>query len=99
MSEPWLRFTVICPECRNEELAALPLAIVADALLANRSVRLHISCHDISWTASEDEMARLRRLLAAMNAESAKSPGAKSAIAQNTGIRRTKPSSQLTAPR
>ncbi len=99
MSEPWLKFTVICPECRNEEAAALPLAVVADALVSNRPIKLHTSCHDISWTASEDEIARLRRVLAAMNSETAKSPGALSAIVQNTGIRRTKPSSQLTAPR
>jgi hypothetical protein len=44
MAEPWLRFPVVCPECRREELSALPVAGVAAALLSGSAIPLHASC-------------------------------------------------------
>lgn len=99
MPEPFVRFQVVCPECRNEEPAALPIAVVADALVTGKAVRLHVSCHDVYWTATPEEMERLRVELASMPSHAEKSFGSKPATLQNPGICRAKPKSQLTVPR
>src|SRR6202011_1654361 len=51
MSEPLLRFPVVCPICRQEELAVLPTACVAAALLKGTVIQLYASCHDVYWDA------------------------------------------------
>ena len=63
MPEPWLRFPVVCPVCRGEELAALPIAGVAAALLNGSAIPLHASCHDFCWHASLTETEQLREYL------------------------------------
>jgi hypothetical protein len=99
MPEPWLRFPVVCPECRNEELGALPLGMVADALVTGNPVRLYVSCHDIYWAATAEEMRTLRRALATMNSGAVNTPAPAPDGMKNTGIRRTGAPPQLTAPR
>ena len=63
LREPWLRFPVVCPRCRREELSALPVAGVAAALLNGSAIPLHVSCHDIYWHASLTEIEPLREYL------------------------------------
>jgi|ERR1700704_5166981 hypothetical protein len=63
MAEPWLRFPVVCPECRREELSALPVAGVAAALLNGSAIPLHASCHDVYWHAIPSEIEQLREYL------------------------------------
>jgi hypothetical protein len=64
--EPSVRFPVICPECRREVLATLPVAVVAGALIRERGVRLYASCHDLYWDASSIEIEQLREYMGAM---------------------------------
>jgi len=99
MTEPWLRFPVVCPECGHQELAALSVAVVAGALIGDSPIELYASCHDIYWAASPGEVARLRDVVAGLGLDLKKSPASNSASMQNLGIRRTKPPSQLTTPR
>lgn len=63
LHEPWLRFPVVCPRCRREELSALPVAGIAAALLNGSAIPLHVSCHDIYWHASLIEIEQLREYL------------------------------------
>ena len=63
VTEPWLRFPVVCPECRREELSALPVAGVAAALLNGSPIPLHASCHDVYWHAIPSEIEQLREYL------------------------------------
>jgi len=63
LTEPWLRFPVVCPACRREELTALPIAGVAAALLNGSAIPLHVSCHDFYWHASIIEIEQLREYL------------------------------------
>jgi hypothetical protein len=67
MQEPTLRFVVTCPDCGLESLSELPIAIVANALLTGKSIRLHASCHDqVYWTATYIERELLRKTLGTM---------------------------------
>jgi hypothetical protein len=63
LTEPWLRFPVVCPACRREELTALPIAGVAAALLNGSVIPLHVTCHDFYWYASLIEIEQLREYL------------------------------------
>ncbi|MDP9091189.1 MAG: hypothetical protein M3O26_20940 [Pseudomonadota bacterium] len=63
MSEPLLRFPVICPMCGREELALLPTAYVAAALLKGSLIQLYASCHDVYWDAKYPEVEQLRQYL------------------------------------
>lgn len=63
MSEPLLRFPVVCPMCRREELAVLPTAYVAAALLKGCVIQLYASCHDVYWDAQPVEVEQLREYL------------------------------------
>jgi hypothetical protein len=65
MTEPSVRFPVICPECRHEVLVALPLAQVAGALIDHQPIRLYSSCHEIHWDASPIEVEQLREYMGA----------------------------------
>jgi hypothetical protein len=66
MQEPTLRFAVTCPDCGVESLAELPIAVVANALLTGKSIRLHASCHGQYWTATFIEREQLRKTLGTM---------------------------------
>jgi hypothetical protein len=67
MQEPTLRFAVTCPDCGLESLAELPIAVIANALLTGKSIRLHASCHDqVYWTATFIEREQLRKSLGTM---------------------------------
>jgi hypothetical protein len=69
MNEPAIQFPVVCPECALESPFQLPIAVIAQALLTGKSIRLHASCHDQYWTATFIEREQLRRTLRTMNIE------------------------------
>jgi hypothetical protein len=66
MQEPTLRFVVTCPDCGLESLSELPIAVIANALLTGKSIRLHAVCHDQYWTATFIEREQLRKTLGTM---------------------------------
>jgi hypothetical protein len=41
----------------------LSVALVAEALVVGATIRLHASCHDISWDATESEVEQIREYL------------------------------------
>jgi hypothetical protein len=63
--EPAVRFPVICPICGRALLTELPVALIAEALIAGSSIRLHASCHDVYWDATELEVEQIREYLGA----------------------------------
>jgi hypothetical protein len=69
MQEPTLKFAVTCPDCALESLTEIPIAVIANALLAGKSIRLRASCHDQYWTATFLEREQLRLALAAMTTD------------------------------
>jgi hypothetical protein len=69
MNEPAIEFRVVCPECALESPFQLPIAVIAQALLTGKSIRLHASCHDQYWTATFIEREQLRKTLSTMNIE------------------------------
>jgi hypothetical protein len=69
MNEPAIEFPVVCPECALESPFRLPIAVIAQALLTGKSLRLHASCHDQYWTATFIEREQLRKTLRTMNIE------------------------------
>jgi hypothetical protein len=69
MREPILKFPVTCPDCALESLSELPIAVIANALLTGKGIRLHSNCHDHYWTATFTEREQLRRSLRALNPE------------------------------
>jgi hypothetical protein len=71
--EPLIEFPLTCPECAMVNLAKYPIAVIANALLTGRSLRLYASCHDKYWTATFSEREQLRKHLAGMNLEVLKS--------------------------
>ena len=76
MAEPWFRFPVICPECRQEELSAMQIGGVAAALLKGEVIQLYASCHDIYWNARPVEVEQLRQYLALTTTTSERGPPA-----------------------
>jgi hypothetical protein len=66
MQEPTLRFAVTCPDCGLGSFSELPIAVIANALLTGKSIRLHASCHDQYWTATFIEREQLRKTLGTM---------------------------------
>ena len=66
MEEPALRIPVTCPECALESSFELPIALIANALLTGKGIRLHASCHDQYWTATFVEREQLRKTLRTM---------------------------------
>jgi hypothetical protein len=66
MQEPALRFPVTCPECALESPFELPIALIANALLTGKGIRLHARCHDQYWTATFVEREQLRKTLGTM---------------------------------
>jgi hypothetical protein len=61
-----MKFAVTCPECALESISELPIAVIANALLTGKSIRLYASCHDRFWTATFVEREQLRKTLAAL---------------------------------
>jgi hypothetical protein len=70
MPEPILRISVICPHCALESLAEMPIALIANALLIGKAIRLYSRCHNHYWTATFAEREQLRKSLAALKIES-----------------------------
>lgn len=64
MPEPLLKFPVTCPDCALESVSEIPIAIIANALLTGKGIRLHSRCHDHYWTATFTEREQLRKSLA-----------------------------------
>lgn len=69
MPEPILKFSVSCPHCSLESLAEMPIAVIANALLIGKAVRLYSQCHNHYWTATFAEREQLRKSLAALEIE------------------------------
>ena len=69
MPEPILRFAVTCPDCALESLSEMPIALIANALLTGKDIRLHANCHDQYWTATFAERGQLRKSLALLKVE------------------------------
>ena len=69
MPEPILRFPVTCPDCALESLSEMPIALIANALLTGKGIRLHANCHDLYWTATFAERGQLRKSLALLKVE------------------------------
>jgi hypothetical protein len=67
MTEPTIRFPVICPQCANEALGEYSLIDVAAALVSAKPLRLRSPCHDVSWDASPAEIEQIREYLAAID--------------------------------
>jgi hypothetical protein len=63
--EPGVRFPVTCPICARALLTELPVALIAEALIMGSSIRLHASCHDVHWDATELEVEQIREYLSA----------------------------------
>ncbi|MDP9010172.1 MAG: hypothetical protein M3N91_15955 [Pseudomonadota bacterium] len=70
MKEPTLKFSVTCPSCASECLAEISIAVIANALLTEKSIRLYSSCHDLYWTATFVEREQLRKTLSTLKVES-----------------------------
>jgi hypothetical protein len=69
MTEPVLKLSVTCPGCALESVSEMSIALVANALLTGKAIRLHSVCHDQYWTATFAERERLRKSLAALKIE------------------------------
>ena len=69
MKEPALGFPVTCPQCALESPFELPIAVIANALLTGKGIRLHARCHDQYWTATFLEREQLRKTLGTMTIE------------------------------
>jgi hypothetical protein len=69
MREPLIRLPVVCPQCGAELLTEFPVALLAESLIEKDGVRLHASCHQVSWTANETEREQIREYLAALPIE------------------------------
>jgi hypothetical protein len=69
MPEPILKFPVTCPVCALESASEIPIALIANALLTSKGIRLHSTCHDHYWTATFAEREQLRRSLAVLDIE------------------------------
>jgi hypothetical protein len=77
MPEPILTIPVTCPHCALESLAEIPIALIANALLIGKAIRLYSRCHDHYWTATFAEREQLRQSLAAFKmAPHTRSPAA-----------------------
>lgn len=63
MPEPILKFPVTCPNCALESVSELSIALIANALLTGKGIRLHSTCHDHYWTATFTEREQLRKSL------------------------------------
>jgi hypothetical protein len=69
MKEPTLKFPVTCPSCALESITEISIAVVANALLTEKNIRLYASCHDLYWTATFVEREQLRKMLSTMKVD------------------------------
>jgi hypothetical protein len=69
MPEPILKIPVTCPRCALESLAEIPIAVIANALLIGKAIRLYSKCHDHYWTATFAEREQLRKSLRVLKLE------------------------------
>jgi hypothetical protein len=69
MKEPTLKVPVTCPSCALVSLEEISIAVVANALLTEKNIRLYASCHDLYWTATFVEREQLRKILRTMKVE------------------------------
>jgi hypothetical protein len=76
MPEPILKIPVTCPHCALESLAEMPIALIANALLTGKGIRLYSKCHDHYWTATFAEREQLRKSLAVLKIEAHAQEGA-----------------------
>ena len=76
MPEPILEIPVTCPQCALESLAEMPIALIANALLTGKGIRLYSKCHDHYWTATFAEREQLRKSLAVLKIETPSQKGA-----------------------
>ncbi len=74
MQEPALKFPVTCPECASESAFELPIALIANALMSGKGIRLHARCHDQYWTATFVEREQLRKTLGTLTIEARPHP-------------------------
>jgi hypothetical protein len=70
MQEPTIQFPVTCPTCAFVSLSEIPIAVIAGALLLEKNIRLHASCHDQYWTATFIEREQLRKHLSTLKVQS-----------------------------
>jgi hypothetical protein len=63
MSEPKVRFPVICPTCHQEQLVEFPVDLVASGLITENRIRLFAPCHEVAWDASPVELEQIREYL------------------------------------
>ena len=70
MLEPILKVSVTCPHCALESLTEISIALIANALLIGKDIRLYSRCHNHFWTATFAEREQLRKSLAALKIES-----------------------------
>ena len=66
MQEPTIKFSVRCPDCALESPTEIPIAMIANALLTGKNIRLYAGCHDQYWTATYLEREQLRKTLGTM---------------------------------
>jgi hypothetical protein len=69
MKEPTLKVPVTCPSCALVSLEEISIALVANALLTEKNIRLYASCHDLYWTATFVEREQLRKILSTMKVD------------------------------
>lgn len=60
-----IRFPLTCPECGNEFLTQMPVAVIAVALIREQTIRLFSDCHGFWWDASSLEIEQIREYLGA----------------------------------
>lgn len=65
MPEPTLKFSVTCPHCALESVSEMAIALLANALLTGKAIRLYSQCHNHYWTATFVEREQIRKSLAA----------------------------------
>jgi hypothetical protein len=78
--EPTLKIPVTCPDCALETLSEIPIALIANALLTGKSLRLRSTCHDHYWTATSVEREILRKSLASLKVEATTREGSQHSI-------------------
>jgi hypothetical protein len=69
MKEPTLKVPVTCPSCALQSVTEISIAVVANALLTEKNIRLYASCCDLYWTATFVEREQLRQTLSTMKVE------------------------------
>jgi hypothetical protein len=63
MIEPTARFPVVCPKCAREKLTEFPVNEVAYALNGCSDITLVAACHEVIWTATEQELEQIHEYL------------------------------------